>query len=110
MTEMGASETHHPRTALFRLVGQQIDMDGVRSFVVARLHRIGKLHHVRYCRRLEQGLVVEMVKQDVQPLLRVIHLRLESGWCFGFDALHVLVEVLVNRLGLVRNMAAVTRC
>ncbi len=67
--------TRHPLPALVRLVRQHVQMDRLRRVVVARPQRLGQLLHALDRVRLEQVLVVKMVKEDVEPLLRVDDVR-----------------------------------
>lgn len=61
-------------------------------------HQLRNLHHLLHRVRLEQILVVEVVEKNVDALVHVFHLRLESLWRHGLDAGNLWSEQVNNRL------------
>lgn len=81
-----------------------------RSFVVVLcLNSTSEIIHILYGFGLEQSFIVEMVKKYIQSFLGVNDMILVRCRCFGFDALHVLVEDLVGRLSSRWDVVTVTR-
>lgn len=56
-------------------------MYGLRLLEIPSPYRLGQLCHSRNRICLEQILVIEVIKQYIEPLLCVIDLRFERGWC-----------------------------
>jgi hypothetical protein len=81
--------THHPVPTLLRSVGHDVEVEHTSSLVVLGLdstREVGKIFHGV---GLDQILIVQVIKEDVQAALGVINLGLERGGCTGLDALHV---------------------
>jgi hypothetical protein len=100
--------TYHPITPLIRLICHEIRENGNRSIILLSLNLGRQLIHLLDSIRLEQVLVVEMVKEYVQALLRVGDVLFVLSWCLGFHALEVCVEDLVDGarcVGDVRSVA-----
>lgn len=107
--EKGKKEkgTYHPIATFFHLVRHEIDMNrlGLLEILVANCSR--QLRHARYRVRLQQVAVVEVVKEDVEPLLRVDDMGFEGGRGARFHTLHVLAKDLVDGACGRGNVAAV---
>lgn len=84
-------------------------MDALRSLVVTRLQRLGKLYHTCHGILFEEVLVIKMVKEYIESLLRVDDLFLEVSRCSRLNALHVRAEKFKNRPRVCWDMAPVTK-
>lgn len=58
-----------------------MDLDRRRRVIVLRFNGFRELTELPDGVRLDELLVVEVVKQQVQPLLRVLNLRRKVGGC-----------------------------
>ena len=73
-------------------------MDSLRLFIIPLPDRLRQLHHIPHRISFQQILIVEMIKEHVQPLLCVDDMRFEIRWGFRLDALHVVAEDFENGL------------
>lgn len=64
-------------------------MNSEGGIVITLLECTGQVGHVLDGVRLEQVLVVEVIKEDVQAALGIINLYLECRGSPALDALHV---------------------
>lgn len=87
----GTSEgkTHHPVATLFRSVSHDVEVDDTSGLIVLRLDSAREVGQIFHGVRLDQILVVQMIKEDVQAALGVVNLGLERCGCTGLNALHV---------------------
>lgn len=81
--------THHPVATFVSPVGHDINMNSEGGIVVTLLESAGQVRHVLDGVGLEQVLVVEVIKEDVQAALGIINLCLECRRGPSLDALHV---------------------
>lgn len=79
-------------------------MNSEGGIVIALLECASQVRHVLNGVRLEQVLVVEVIKEDVQAALGVINLCLECRRGPGLDALHVRRQNLEDGLCVCRNV------
>lgn len=62
------------------------------------MYVVRNLHHLLDCVRLQQIVIVEMIKQNVNSLGHVINLRLEGWGCHGLDSRDLGRQEIYNGL------------
>lgn len=82
-------------------------MNGASRLVVAVLDSTGQVRHVLHGVRLQQVFVVQVVEEDVQATLSIVHLGLERSRRASLDALHVRGENFIDGHGVGRDVGAV---
>lgn len=100
--------THHPIATFIIPVGNDGHLNGLSGGVITGLDCASQVLHILDGVGLEQVLVVQMVKEDVQATLSIIDLDLERRGGSGLDAGHVCREDLEDRLCVGRDMGTVT--
>lgn len=85
-------------------------MDSPSRLVVSRLYGPGQLDHICHSIRLEQILIVKVVKEDVQPPFCIVNLGFEGRRRTSFNTLHIRVQNFIYRHGVCRYVGTVTRC
>lgn len=100
--------TNHPVAPFIVFVRHQISEECDCLIILPGLDVSSQLVHRLDCIGLEQILIVQVIKQNVQPFLRVCDMRLEVRWRFGFHALHVSVENFVDGTRRLWNVGPIT--
>jgi len=85
-------DTNHPIAPLIRLSSHDVLEQIVCPIKLSGLNGLRQFTHFLHRIRLQQILVVQMIKQDIQPLFGVEDLRSELGRRTGFDTLHLRTE------------------
>lgn len=80
---------HHPVAALFDFVRVHVHLDFAGTLEVPALQSSSQFADLRDGVWLQEILVVEVVKQDIESLLRVNNLSLERGGCSSFHTCHL---------------------
>lgn len=96
----GPSLSYHPVPALIRLVRHNLYVNRLRLLVIPRLESLSQPDHARDSIFLEKIFVVQVVKQNAQPLLRINDLSPERRGRFCFDSLHVATQDFVYWFGI----------
>lgn len=81
--------TYHPVAALLRLFPLDVDLELLGTLVILGLNGLRKFRQLVDGARCDKLLVVQVVNEEVQPLLRVLHLRRKGGGGFASYPLHV---------------------
>jgi hypothetical protein len=101
---MTLQSTHHPVTALVRLVRHQVRENCHSVVVLLGLDAARQLVHLLDRVRLEQVLVVQVVEEDVESLLGVGNVLLVLRRCLGLYALQFCLQNLVDGTRCIRNV------
>jgi hypothetical protein len=88
---------YHPVAALIGLVGHQLREDGNSRVKLLALDVGRQLIHLLNRVRLEEILVVQMVKQNVESLLSVGNVLPVLCGSLALDSLKLCIENLIDR-------------
>lgn len=100
--------THHPIATFIIPVGNDGHLKGLSGGVITGLDCASQVLHILDGVGLEQVLVVQMVKEDVQATLSIVDLDLERRGGSGLDARHICRQDFEDRLCVGRDMGTVT--
>jgi hypothetical protein len=101
--------SYHPVTTLVRAVTIDFNLYSLGCGVVFSLDSPRQLRQVSNSLRLDEFLVVQVIKQNVQTLLGVLHLGREGCWRRSSNALHILRQNFYQLLRVGRDVRAITR-
>ena len=83
-------DPHHPISTLLDLIPVNLHLDLARPGEITLPQSLAQLNHLPHRVRLQQVLVVQVVEQNVQPLLCVVDLRFVAWWGARLDPCHFL--------------------
>ena len=98
------AETHHPLSALLSLVALDRHLQLLSRLIVLGLERLRNLRQLLNRLRLDKLLIVEVVKEQSQPLLRVLDVLRKRRRGTGSHPLHVAAQDLNHLLGTRGNV------
>lgn len=99
---------YHPVDALLRFIRLNLNLDLMRSIIVLRLQRLCQPRQILDRVRLDEQLVVEVVKQESQTLLRILDLWRKRRGSLGLYALHIALKDVYQTLCVGRDVGSVT--
>lgn len=105
----GTNNAYHPLSALISLLRLDLNLKAVCAVVVLGLDGGRDLGQLANGIGPDELFVVQVVKQDVQALLRILDLRRKRCRRLGGHTLHVAVEHVHQRLRSRRDVRPVTR-
>jgi hypothetical protein len=100
-----------PIDQLITLIRVEVQVNRIRLVKLPGLNVARQLYHLLDRIGLEQILIIQMVEQDVEALLRVHNVRTVVRGHFGLDALDFRVQEFVDRTRGVGDVGSVAgRC
>lgn len=100
--------TNQPVASLVILIGHEVREDGRCLVVLPGLDMTRKLIHLLNSVWFQKILIVQVIKEDVQPFLSVGNMLLVGGWNLCLHTLQIGIEDLVDGPRCVGDVGSIT--